>query len=282
MDNIETSAAIVKAEPVPPYKPNARSWKDFANLINTSWRKGAAAIIETGRLILDAQAELDRDVFNSLLKLRLDCGDSVARKLLCIAKNPIICAHGHKLPSCWTTIYELTKLADDVLKAALANGKIHSGMERKDATALRHPKGEGNGQSEAETTGTETESLSTFEGLVKAWEAASNSDHRALFDRLGRAKLIAAMSPELLADIHDHIIGQKIATASKSSKFAVASTGRLHVMLRCAEQKEPSDEDTRNMIGAGRAMVRDAERRGIARSDILVAEGKPQKRKPQK
>ena len=275
MDNIETSAAIVKAEPVPPYEPNARSWKDFANLINTSWRKGAAAIIETGRLILDAQAELDRGVFNSLLKLRLDCGDSVARKLLCIAKNPIICAHGHKLPSCWTTIYELTKVEDDVLKAALADGRINPGMERKDASALRRPKDERTGESEGGATGTEA----AFEALVKAWDAASDSVRLRHFDRLGRAKLIAAMSDELLADFHDHIIGQQIATASKSSKFAVNSTGRLHVMLRCAEQKELSDEDRGKMIAAGRAMIREAERRGIARSDILVAEGKPKTRK---
>jgi hypothetical protein len=53
-------------------------------------------------------------------------------------------------------------------------------------------------------------------------------------------------------------------------------------MLRCAEQKDLSDEDRGKMIAAGRAMIRDAERRGITRSDILVVEGKPQKRKPQK
>jgi hypothetical protein len=152
-------------------------------------------------------------------------------------------------------------------------------MERKDATALRHPKGEGDGVSEGGTTGTETESPSTFEALVKAWEAASESDHRRLNDWLGRAKLAAAMSDELLADFHDHFIGQQILTASKSSTFAVQSTGRLHCMLRCAEQQDLSDEDRGKMIAAGRAMIRDAERRGIARSDILVAEGKPKTRK---
>jgi hypothetical protein len=114
-EHIGTEAAAIKAKAVtsPCDQPNTRSWQDFANLINASWRKGATAIIETSRLILDAQAELDRDVFNSLLKLRLDCGDSVGRKLLCVAKNPIICAHGHKLPPCWTTIYELTKVKAD-------------------------------------------------------------------------------------------------------------------------------------------------------------------------
>jgi len=278
--DIGTEVATIKAKSTasPSYQSNVRPWKVFADLINTSWRKGAQSIIETSQYILDAKAELDRDVFDSLLKLRLDCGDSVARKLLCIAKNPVICAHVHKLPPSWSTIYELTKLKDDALKAALADGKIYPGMERKDAVALRHPDGD-LGECEVETTSTETESPSAFEVLVKAWEAASKSDHRALCDRLGRAGLVAAISDELLADIHDHIIGQKIATASKSSKFAVASTGRLHVMLRCAEQKDLSEEDRGKMIAAGRAMIREAERRGIARSDILVAEGKPKTRK---
>ena len=88
VENISTEIAGFKADAAASScQANVRSWKDFAALINTSWRKGAAAIIETARLILDAQAELDRDVFDSLLRLRLDCGDSVARKLLCIAKN---------------------------------------------------------------------------------------------------------------------------------------------------------------------------------------------------
>jgi hypothetical protein len=79
----------------PSHQSNTRSRADFAKLINTSWRKGAAAVIETAQLIRDAQAELDRDVFDSHLKRQLDCGASVGRKLLCIAKNSIICAHGH-------------------------------------------------------------------------------------------------------------------------------------------------------------------------------------------
>src|SRR6516225_9475127 len=259
---------------------NSRSWKAFADLINASWRKGAQAIIETSRHILDAQAELDRGEFESLLKLRLDCGASVARKLLRVAANPIICAHGHNLPPCWTTIYELTKVEGEVLKAALADGRIHPGMERKDAAALRRPDGDlGGSEVEDDTSSTETESLSTFEVLVRAWEAASQSDRCALFDRLGRAKLVAAMSDELKSDFRDHIIKQMIATASKSSDFAVQSTARLHCMLRCAEQKEPSAEDIKYMLVAGRAMLRDAKKRDIPRSNILITEGEPQKRK---
>jgi len=155
-------------------------------------------------------------------------------------------------------------------------------MQRKDAIALRHPESEGNGQGAAETASPETKSISTLDALANAWEAASQSDRCALFDRLGRAKLVAAMSDELKSDFRDHIIKQMIATASKSSDFAVQSTARLHCMLRCAEQKEPSAEDIKYMLVAGRAMLRDAKKRDIPRSNILITEGEPQKRKPKK
>jgi hypothetical protein len=88
------------------------------------------------------------------------------------------------------------------------------------------------------------------------------------------------MSEPLLEIVSDgEALGRDRAAVSK---FAVASTGRLHVMLRCAEQKDLSEEDRGKMMAAGRAMIRDAEKRGIPRSNILVNEGEPRKRKPQK
>ncbi|MGA8692640.1 MAG: hypothetical protein WB689_02130, partial [Xanthobacteraceae bacterium] len=140
-----SDAEIAKAETTAPpsYQSNTRSWEDFAGLINMTWRKGVTAFIDTGRYLLEAKAKLDRDVFESLVKRHLDFDPSVGRKLMAIAGNSVICAHGHKLPPCWTTIYELTKVKDDVLKAALAVGTIHPGMERKDASALRSPTEQG-------------------------------------------------------------------------------------------------------------------------------------------
>jgi len=261
---------------------NTRSWKTFADLINASWRKGAEAFLQTGRYLIEAKEQLEREEYGALIKLRLAFDQSVAKKLICVASNPLLGAHVHQLPPCWSTLYELTKLGDDVLKAALADGAIHPGMKRKDAIALRHPEIEGNGQAAAETASPETESISTLDALANAWEAASQSDRCTLFDRLGCAKLVAAMSDKLKSDFRDHIIKQMIATASKSSDFAVQSTARLHCMLRCAEQKEPSAEDIKYMTGAGRAMLCDAEKRGIPRSNILITEGEPQRRKPKK
>jgi hypothetical protein len=276
VDHIVTETAAIKAEAgASSYQSNVRSWKDFAALINTTWRKGAAAIIETGRLILAAKAELDRDEFDSLLKRRLDCGDSVARKLLRIADNEIICAHEHRLPPCWTTIYELSKVKDDVLKAAFANGTIHPGMERKDAAALRHPPDEGNGQ-DTGISGSKTEAVeSTFKKLVAAWEAASESDHRQLFDRLGCAELIAAMSPELVVDFCDRLRGIDMAAIStKSTTLTHTLTDLLHTVLRTAEAPNSSDQDKAHAFATLVAINRKLKATNRTLCDVVIVLGK--------
>jgi hypothetical protein len=88
-----SDAGIVKTETTAPpfYQSNTRSWKDFAGLINMTWRKGVTAFIDTGRYLLEAKAELERDVFESLVKRHLDFDSSVGRKLMAIAGNSIIC-----------------------------------------------------------------------------------------------------------------------------------------------------------------------------------------------
>jgi hypothetical protein len=266
VDHIVTENAAIKAEAVASsYQSNVRSWKDFAALINTTWRKGATAIIETGRLILAAKAELDRDVFDSLLKLRLDCGDSVARKLLRIADNEIICAHGHKLPPCWTTIYELTKVKADALKAAFADGTIHPGMERKDAAALHRPAG----------NGSKPETHPTFEALAKAWAAASESDHRQLFDQLGCAGLIAAMSAALVVDFCDRLRGIDIATIStKSTTLTHNLTDLLHTALRSAEAPNSSEQDKAHAFATLVGINRKLKATNRTLCDVVIVLGK--------
>jgi hypothetical protein len=103
-ENIEIGTAIAKAEAPtsPSYQANTRSWKDFATLINTSWRKGAEGFIQIGRYLIEAKEELDRDQYNSLVKFKLAFDESVAKKLICIARNSILGAHVHRLPPCWS------------------------------------------------------------------------------------------------------------------------------------------------------------------------------------
>src|SRR5215468_5227821 len=77
---------------------NARTWQDFAALINGTWCKGALAFIQIGVYLHEAKAELERPQFERLVQLKLAFDASVARKLMGIADNRTLCAHGHKLP----------------------------------------------------------------------------------------------------------------------------------------------------------------------------------------
>jgi hypothetical protein len=249
---------------------NTRSYQHFAALINAAWRRGPEAIIEAARCIREASEELDRDQFEALLKFKLSFDASVGRKLKRIGENRVLCAHGHKLPACWTTIYELSKLEDELLKAAIADGRIHPGMERKDASELRKPNVKGSEKS--------AESKPSF---AAAWDAASKEEIRAKLDAVGRDGLCTVLSDELKAALRDHVLGQTIHTASKDSNFAVSATNKLHTAIRCAELTDPDSEAIGHMTGALRWIASAGERRQIARSDIVitVADRKPKHRK---
>ena len=255
---------------------NARTWKDFVTLINGSWRKGAYDFIAVGLLLLAAKEELARDAFAAMIKDKLDFDSSVGRKLMRIATNATLCAPGHNLPPNWTILHILAQLPEDVLKAALADGRIRSGMSRKDALALKLPK---KPAPESAAAAAKTSSAAAPAELSAAWEKSPADQRRAFLDQLGREGLCAAMSSELRADLHDHVIALACAGANKSSAFAVGVTNLLHTALRCAEESEPNDECSRTMVAALRSIARKAADKGIARSDLVIATGKSKARR---
>ena len=165
---------------------NARSWQEYQELINNAWAKGPAAYIEAAQRLVEAKAELNRDVFESLTKLnRLNFDSSVSRKLLCIGKNRVLCcAPGHKLPPGWTIAYELSKVKDEVLKAALADGRINPRMKRKDAVELHTP---------PKPAPTSTENPP--ESLIEHWRR-SPGELSTLLDAVSVTGILEAMSEE--------------------------------------------------------------------------------------
>jgi hypothetical protein len=84
------------------------------------------------------------------------------------------------------------------------------------------------------------------------------------------------MSEQLQAEFRDHVLNAN--KNSKLSALPASMTDKLHTAFRCAEQKEPSKEDIKTMAAALGCILRDTERRGTTRSDIVVAQEKPKKR----
>jgi len=110
---------------------NARTKSHFEAAIANSWRSSVAGIMLTGDLLNQAEDELDPEVFRAL---KLPFGQRATQMLRRLADHPIVSSHANhgSLPPCWRTLYELTKVPDDLLQSALADGRIHPELQRKD------------------------------------------------------------------------------------------------------------------------------------------------------
>lgn len=146
-------------------------------------------------------------------------------------------------------------------------------MQRKDATALK-PK-----RNNSKSTSSLSSEAPPSPDLNIVWNTASADQRRDFLDGLGRDGICKAMSTELQAQFRDGIIGITIAGASQSSSWAINATDKLHTALAVAERQDRDDESIGHLIGALRCIIGTAERRGINRSNIVIAEGNPKKRK---
>jgi hypothetical protein len=223
---------------VDPQAPNARSWKVFAELITSAWQKQAGAIIEVGRLLLAAKQELGRDELEALLRLKLPFDPSVARKLQRIAGNSVLCAHVHKLPPAWGTLYELSKLADGVLQAAIEDGRINPKMERKDALALR---------------GLPLKAPKKSAPLLLAWRAASDKERIALLDTVSVVGFLKVMSLAFRRELEGRLREEKNA----STDHRVTTAFRLALdHVRSADTPEASKPVAQSQEAAALAALR--------------------------
>jgi N6-adenosine-specific RNA methylase IME4 len=108
--------------------------KGFTQKIVAAWRSSFEGILETGRLLTEAKAKLPHGTFEAMVENDLPFKPSTAQRLMKIASDERLAnpAHVQLLPPSWGTLYELTKLPDEVFEAKLADGTIHPEMQRKD------------------------------------------------------------------------------------------------------------------------------------------------------
>lgn len=96
------------------------------------------SFLEVGRLLIEAKATLPHGEFMAMVADDLPFGQSTANKLMAVASHRFLANWEHvpSLPPSWGTLYELSKLPEPVLEAALDNGRITPEMQRKDVRAL--------------------------------------------------------------------------------------------------------------------------------------------------
>ena len=112
--------------------------REWAAQINAAWRKSVAAIFETGHLLIAAKASLEHGAWQTMVGNDLKFNPRVAQMLMAIEHDrrlvkPKIFT---LLPPAYTTIYQISQLTDDQLKARAADGTIRSDMTGREIVTI--------------------------------------------------------------------------------------------------------------------------------------------------
>lgn len=94
--------------------------------IRIAMRKAVSGVIESGELLIEAQAALSPEDFRVLVHDRLGLAPSTVRKLKLIARHPVLADRSkwNALPASWTTLYRLSRIESAELHVALGKGWI--------------------------------------------------------------------------------------------------------------------------------------------------------------
>ena len=129
----------------------SRSRARWAEKIAKAWQSSLDGIFETGRQLLAAKGKggLPHGDFTAMIESDLPFGPRTAQRLMAIAADQRLtkATHGSYLPPHWRTLYELTKLPDDVFRAKIKDGTIHPDMQRNEIAKVA--KQQARGQREA-------------------------------------------------------------------------------------------------------------------------------------
>lgn len=112
---------------------------DYAANISNAFARSVQAIIETGRLLVEAKDALPHGEFLSMVESDLPFSKQTAQQLMTIARDPRIQKHDSVmlLPPSWITLYELTQLDDDTFRRAVTAGVIRPEITRQEVRKLR-------------------------------------------------------------------------------------------------------------------------------------------------
>ena len=112
--------------------------KKMIKLAKASLGRAVQGIIEVGKGIKEAKDDLPSGEFMTLIKFDLGMDMRKAKKLMRIARHPVLSnsAHGPNLPPEWKTLAILARLPGERLLAGIRDGTINSGLEQKEAAAL--------------------------------------------------------------------------------------------------------------------------------------------------
>ena len=112
---------------------NRRCWEYFDAQLTALRVNDVENIVARGRLLLEAR----EGSFEAMVKRHFDL--STTRMYRIVAAHPVISnrCHVNALPPSMRTLYELTKLPEEILRKRLKDGSINPKLERKDVARWR-------------------------------------------------------------------------------------------------------------------------------------------------
>lgn len=116
--------------------PRAEQW---AGRISSQMGKSVGSIIDVGRLLVKAKDDLAHGEWMRLFEANLvPFGIRSAQMLMMVASHPTIgnTKHASHLPPSWDSLYRLTRIDPERLRAAFKDGLITPDMQRREVKAL--------------------------------------------------------------------------------------------------------------------------------------------------
>jgi hypothetical protein len=114
---------------------------EWAGQIKAAWQRSLDGIFEAGCLLIEAKASLPHGEFLAMIVRELPFSERTAQKLMAIAawdnRKQIKATFASYLPVSPFALYELSRLPDAAFEEAVADGRIHVEMSRRDAEFLR-------------------------------------------------------------------------------------------------------------------------------------------------
>lgn len=100
--------------------------------------KTVLAIIETGRLLIAAKADLEHGEFIPMVEEDLRMSIRTVDRLMAVAGHQVLSnwTKWSNLPPSWTTLYQLTRIPDKALEKALGDGTIYPEITSKEVMDL--------------------------------------------------------------------------------------------------------------------------------------------------
>jgi Protein of unknown function (DUF3102) len=113
--------------------------KEYARRIASAWRKSVAAIIEAGRILVEAKTKLKPGTFMEMIQADLGFDLSTAERLMKIARTSWLVESANLpiLPAAWTTLYALSQLSKREFDRARELGWVRADMSLAEAEKLK-------------------------------------------------------------------------------------------------------------------------------------------------